>query len=373
MKKFFFFACAALALVACKPGDDNKTKPVAGLTVTPMVNNITSEAQEVSLEIKTNDSWTAELTGWSNEEETEWATLNAEGGDGDFTLKVNVQAATSLTDERFVFVTVKTASKTAEAKINQATLKLAEGEVLIVGKDGIGRVWSIYNLAEAGKFATDIQDVGALFMFNSKKAWPYDPSKNNGAFGGAAPASEGMVPVEGYTAAVAAYETAGSHTKFDPEDPTHPVDDDAAWKPENDPCPEGYRVPTSWELIQTIGWSDVANQNPLPQENFNCVRVEAGTKGFTKTGVIIGWGQNVPEDVTAENITEKGGMFIPFAGWIAEGGYLDRTWLLTLWGSTSHNDTMAGLYLSTFIDYCDHWGWGDGKKRHATAIRCIKK
>ena len=107
--------------------------------------------------------------------------------------------------------------------------------------------------------------------------------------------------------------------------------------------------------------------------NFNCIRVDAGKRGFRTTGAIVGWGQNVPDDVTADNIPEKGGMFIPFAGWIAEGGYLDRTWLLTLWGSTSHNDTMAGLYLSTFIDYCDHWGWGDGKKRHATAIRCIKK
>ena len=368
MKKILFvLACVALALVACNKPEEEPT-PVATLSVSPMVNYIECEAQDVTLEIKTNDSWTAELTGWSNAEDTEWATLNAEGGDGDFNLVVKVQKATSLTDERFVFVKVKTASKSAEAKITQKTLTLAQGEVLIVGKDGIGRVWSIYNLADKGKFATDIQDVGALFMFNSNKPWPYDLSKYKGAFGGAAPAEDGMIPVPGYTDAVAAYETAGSHTKLNEEG--NPADDDDAWKPENDPCPEGYRVPTSWELIQTIGWSD---DHCVTKDNFNCIRVNAGERGFTTNGAIIGWGQNVPEDVTAENITEKGGMFIPFAGWIAEGGYIDRFWLLTLWGSTSHNDTMAGLYLTTFLDYCDHWGYGDGKKRHATAIRCIKK
>ena len=368
MKKIFFvLACASLAFVACnKPTPE--PEPEATLSVSPMVNYIECDAQDVTLEIKTNDSWTAELTGWSNAEDTEWATLNAEGGDGNFNLVVSVQKASSLTEERFVFVKVKTPSKTAEAKITQKTLTLAAGEVLIVGKDGVGRIWSIYNLADNGKFATDIQDVGALFMFNTKKAWPYDPSKYNGAFGGYEPSADGMIPVPGYTDAVAAYETAGSHTKYDAEGKAQ--DDDDAWKPENDPCPAGYRVPTSWELIQTIGWSD---DHCATRDNFNCIRVNAGERGFRTNGAIIGWGQNVPEDVTADNITEKGGMFIPFAGWISKGGYLDRTWLLTLWGSTSHNDTMAGLYLTTFLDYCDHWGWGDGIKQHATAIRCIKK
>lgn len=375
MKKFFFLACAALALcVACTEKPEQPAK--ASLSVSPLVNYIECGAQDVEITIKTNDSWTAELTGWSDEEETDWATLNAEGGDGNFTLKVSVAAATSLTTERFVFVTIKTNAKTAEAKITQKTLALAKGEVLIAGMDGISRIWSIYNLADAGKFTDDIQAVGSVFMFNSKKAWTFDLAHNRGDFGGATGATNkdgvdlGMVPVAGYMDAVNAYVTAGTHKKFK-EDGTSPADDDDAWLPENDPCPAGYRVPTVWELIQTIGWSD---DHCKTKDNFNCIRVNAGERGFSTTGAILGWGQNVPEDVTADNIIEKGGMFIPFSGWISSaGGYIDRNWLLTLWSSTSHNDTMAGLYLTTFVDYCDHWGWGDGHKDYATAIRCIKK
>ena len=146
--------------------------------------------------------------------------------------------------------------------------------------------------------------------------------------------------------------------------------DPDAWDDANDPCPEGWRVPTTWEIIQTLGFSD---DHCKTKDKFNCIRIEAGERGFTKSGLIVGWGQNVPDRITKENIVKEGGMFIPVSGWISDGGYTDRTWLYTLWGATSHKDNLAGLYLTSYNDYCDHWGWGDGHKNYATVVRCIKK
>lgn len=268
-------------------------------------------------------------------------------------------------------VEVSNGTKTHQSKIIQAPLQLGEGEVLIQGLDGKGRIWSVYNLADKGKFETDIEATTAAFQFNRNKAWPFDPSKNGGAFGGATPSGEGMVPVEGFVDACKAYSE--PHRTFDKDDPSKEVDDADAWDDVNDPCPEGWRVPTSWETIQTIGFSEVAAGNGYSTDKFNCIRIEAGERGFTKSGLIVGWGQNVPDRITKENIVKEGGMFIPVSGWISDGGYTDRTWLYTLWGATSHNDNLAGLYLTSYNDYCDHWGWGDGHKNYATVVRCIKK
>lgn len=366
MKKIFFFASIAIALLAsCDKGEKPIVEPEFSLS--PVICNVEPDGGIVELSIKGKDAWTVELTEWSTEN-TDWCTPEATEGEGEFTLKLTVTSTTSLTDNRTVMVNVSNGKKTLQSKIIQAPLQLAEGEVLIIGLDGVGRIWSAYNLADKDRFETDIEATTAAFMFNRDKAWPFDPSKNNGAFGGATPASDGMVAVEGYVDAARAYSE--PHRKYDAEDPTKALDDDAAWDEANDPCPEGWRVPTSWEIIQTLGFSD---DHCATKTNFNCIRVEAGQRGFSKPGLIVGWGQNVPEKITKDNILAEGGMFVPMSGWISDGGYTDRTWLFTLWGATSHNDALAGLYLTSYNDYCDHWGWGDGHKNYATVVRCIKK
>lgn len=366
MKRMFLFASAALALFAsCTP----ESKPaVSEFSIDPVIRNVESAGGVVELAIKTNDAWTVEMTEWTTED-TEWCVPEAVEGEGDFTLKFNVDQSVSLTDSRSVIVEVTSGGKTLQSKIIQAPLQLGEGEVLIVGLDGKGRIWSAYNLAGKGKFETDIEAVSAVFQFNRDKAWPFDPSKNGGAFGGGAPASDGMVPVEGFIDAAKSYSE--PHRAYDKEDPTKAVDDDDAWDDANDPCPDGWRVPTSWEIIQTLGFSD--DVACTSKEKFNCIRVNAGERGFTKDGLLVGWGHNVPDRITKDNVVAEGGMFVPASGWISDGGYTDRTWLITLWGATSHTDALAGLYLTSYNDYCDHWGWGDGHKNYATVVRCIKK
>lgn len=368
MKKIFALACAAFALfsvVACgekEPKDD--PTPEVTLSINPTIANVGFEAGTTEIEVTANCEWTVTLTNSSDE--AEWVSANPVSGNGNGKIVITYAGATSLTDSRSVMVNVTNGEKTLQAKVLQAPLELGDGEVLILGVDGVSRVWSIYNLAAAGEFVTDIEEVGAAFMFNSKTAWPFDITKNAGVFGGNAPRSEGMVPVAGFMDAVAAYSC--PHTSYD-ENGT-PVNDDTAWKAENDPCPEGYHVPTQWDIIATLGYSE---DHCATKDYFNCVRVEAGERGFSKMGFIVGWGLNVPDDVTKDNITEKGGMFVPVSGWISSaGGYIDRDWLVCLRGATSLDDIHGGLFLSTYNDYCDHWGWGDGIKTYASAVRCVK-
>lgn len=369
MKKYLFIASAATLLLAASCTKQEAATQTPTLSISPVICNVEAAGGEYPISITGNDAWTVELTDWSTEEQ-DWCVPNATEGEGTFTLKLQISQATSLTDTRSVIVAVKAKAtgKTYQSKVTQATLTLGPGEVLITGLDGQGRIWSVYNLAGKGVFETDIEATTAVFQFNRDKAWPFDPSANKGKFGGAEPSDETMVPVEGFVEACKNYSE--PHRTFNPDDATQAVDDADAWDDANDPCPEGWRVPTSWEIIQTLGFSD---DHCVTKDNFNGIRIYAGERGFTKDGFLVGWGQNVPDRINKDNIVEEGGMFIPVCGWISDGGYIDRDWLITLWGATSHNDALAGLYLTNYVDYCDHWGWGDGHKNYATVVRCIKK
>lgn len=371
MKKMFLFASAAIVLLAACSKKEN-TPEGSGFGLSPVISNVGPEAGTVELTVTGKDSWTVEFTEWSTEDH-DWCTTEVTEGEGEFVLKLTVAQAVSTTDSRSVIVEVSNGEKTLQSKIIQAPVQLGKGEVLIVGLDGKGRIWSAYNLSGKGTFETDVEATSAVFQFNRDKAWPFDPSKNGGAFGGGAPSADGMVPVEGFMDACKAYSE--PHRKFK-DDGITPEDDEDAWDDANDPCPEGWRVPTTWEIIQTLGFAEPSSYSLETATNFsfNCIRVNAGERGFTKDGLLVGWGKNVPDRITKSNVIEEGGLFIPQSGWISSaGGYTDRTWLFTLWGATSHNDSLAGLYLTSYNDYCDHWGWGDGHKDYATVVRCIKK
>lgn len=364
MKKIFLLASAALVLcaVSCKKDTPAPTPTPTAISVSPLVANAPFAGGDVEFEVKGDEEWVATLSDSSVE--VEWATVTPASGKGAATIKVTTTANPSFTDERSIVLNVKSATKTAQARITQAPGQLGEGEVLILGLDGVSRVFATANLAEAGKFADDIEAVGSLFQWNSKKAWPYDLEHSAGAFNGG-PRDDSMVPIAGFVDACNAYQY--THEAFDEEG--NPIVDPFAWAAENDPCPEGWCVPSQNDLIQTIGWGN----DGAGTSNYNGARIEAGERGFSVMGFVIGLGTVLPDDLTKDNITEKGGIFIPRSGWINNTGYIDRDWLVCLRGASSLNQNMGGLYLSTKIDYCDEWGWGDGQKERATAVRCMKK
>ena len=137
---------------------------------------------------------------------------------------------------------------------------------------------------------------------------------------------------------------------------------DNAWT--NDPCPEGWRVPTGAEVNGIMGESVAGLKASWVSKSEK--------NGFARNGFVAGIDKAAVSSVTKGNIKSMGGIFLPQSGWLTEGGVLDRAWLVTLRTATSLNDNMGGMWLGN-TGYVDCWGWGDGQKKRAAMVRCVKK
>lgn len=85
-----------------------------------------------------------------------------------------------------------------------------------------GIVWAQYNVDAPGRFTASIEDCGMFYQWNRKKAWP----------------------------------VTGDLTDWDT---TVPSGD--RWEQANDPCPEGWRVPTKEELTTLLDATKISFQN----------------------------------------------------------------------------------------------------------------
>ena len=138
---------------------------------------------------------------------------------------------------------------------------------------------------------------------------------------------------------------------------TH-TNDGTNWTTENDPSPEGWRVPTTEEMAAL--WEKGATW------------VTAAQTGFKTDGIIIGVDEATAKRATKDNLKQLGCLFLPQSGWRNETGMMDRTWLCAVRSGNSLSPTHGGMSLGDSGGYRDTWGWGDGQKARAAMIRPVK-
>ncbi|MEG0889797.1 MAG: BACON domain-containing protein [Bacteroides sp.] len=284
----------------------------------PIAIPVDADGGTYELKVTGNEAWTAELTN-SNSSAANWCRLSETAGTGAKVITITVKPSTSFVKLRSVIVNVSTGTKKLKSKVLQETMVLGEDEVLINGL-----VWSTKNIDAPGTFTSSPDDPGMYYQFNRKIGYPDGPQ------GDPAPANW----------------------------PTDYTNDGNNWLPENDPSPEGWRVPTTAEMVAlwAIGATWV-----FPEQT-----------GFKTGGLIIGVPEATAKRATKDNLKQLGCLFLPQSGWRNEFGVVDRGWLCAVRSGTSLSNTHGGMSLGDIGGYRDTWGWGDGHKVRAAMIRPVK-
>jgi len=298
----------------------------AMFAVFPIAIPVSADGGTFELTITGKEAWTATLKE-SNSSALNWCTISEVSGTGKKVITVTVTPSTSFVKMRSIIIEVSTANKTLKSKVLQETLVLGEDEVLINGL-----VWSTKNVGEPGTFASAPDDWGMWYQFNRKVGYP-------GGTGGN-PAPENW--------------------------PSEYTNDGTNWLPENDPSPEGWRVPTTAEMVELWGW--VEGGGPPTKAHW----VSPDQTGFKSWGMIVGVPEEVAKLAKKDNLKQLGCLFIPQSGWRTETGVVDRDWLAVVRTGSELNPTHGGMSLGGW-GYFDIWGWGDGQKPRAAPIRPVKK
>ena len=215
--------------------------------VFPVAIPVDADGGTYELTVTGNESWTAELTN-SNSPAQGWCTLSETSGTGKKVITLTVTPSTSFVKNRSVIIEVSSGSKILKSKVLQETMVLGEDEVLINGM-----IWSTKNVGTPGSFVASPDDIGQLYQFNRKVGYPAGPQDDP------APANW----------------------------PAEYTNDGTNWTAENDPSPEGWRVPTTEEMAAL--WEKGATW------------VTAAQTGFKTDGIIIGVDEATAKRATKDN------------------------------------------------------------------------
>jgi uncharacterized protein (TIGR02145 family) len=243
MKKILMLAMASAAmLAACSENETPVIDPV--LVVSPEMIEAGAEAGQYAILVTANAEWVAGVPSAAT-----WCLLSdATGtGDGQFTVSV---AENALFEERAATVTITSGELSKTVVVAQAAA-VEKGVVLL------GTTWATRNVDAPGAFAETPGDYGKHYQFNRA-----DPGVD---------ASWNPTIEQGY-----------------------------GWEPANDPCPEGWRLPTEAEINRFNGDDNLIarSERTASPDNWN-------TAGMW-------FGDNAASASAAD---PKGCVFFPYAGY----------------------------------------------------------
>ena len=314
------FAAGKVNHVRAEFSEVQEVDPNLTVSIEPSYLAPVAERGEFTINVTSTGDWTAvPETGIDD-----WLEIDVASGSGNGPVTVKLKEIAGGDSE------VRTGTVTFRAGVNSAILTVQHGYAQEIG----GVVWAKANVGEPGFFVSSPDDPGMLYQYNSKTAWAADGDHAGMILGTAYPVS-------------------------------------TSWSAENDPCPEGWRVPTKNELDALVGTK--ATQVMIGW-------VEPGTSGFSVAGAVLGLDRDLGRTATSSDM--KGGIFLPCSGnlnW--KSGAYQNGQNATM--STATHIDMSGtacrhlMYLST-----DETGnndtmrlpsdnWGCGELAGAWPVRCI--
>lgn len=306
------------ASVLITAGDETKTIKLMQLAKESVgfsqeVINASDNARNYTVTVACNKSWNAIV----NNDASSWCTLvNNTGEQGENPLTISIAAATGLGtyDIRMAKITVTSGTLSA-------TLKVYQGFGTVIN----GLRWADCNVGEPGKFASSPDLPGLLYQYNSKIGYPVT----------------GGIP-EGYQ--------------------TGYLDNGVAtWGAEQNPCPAGWRIPTTSEIDALVG------NNTYRKFAWSLPTVS----GFSLPGIMVG----IPEKdaALATKADMQGCIFLPVSGFRhVETGLLTASESVIIqsitrpgqnWDRFMYGFSSGGMY--------KYGGGPDGSNRSALPIRCV--